>query len=519
MNKTLANLPIGVKIAIAPLLVALCLLGVSLQSYLGNRATEGDLSQLTQDSMPRIQLAKGLIGEVAFVDGMVLKGVMYEETGQTPVQIKQVDEQVERSLTLITTNLGKLKQLVASDATALEQVQQSEKAFALYRKSVADIIDVRSAGVATAAAMTTIAEKHFRDLRQHLNALSEGSVAASVQQSTAVADRLHANTMGTLIATVAALLLSAGAIALCLRLILTPLSQAVAAAKRVASGDLVPHHLEVHADATGQVLAALNDVTEKLNGIVGGIRRASTEIESASTEIASGNQDLSDRTERTAASLQQTAAVIERLSTTVQGTAETSRLASRLAAEASDVASQGGSAVADVTTTMSAINEQSRRIADITAVIDGIAFQTNILALNAAVEAARAGEQGRGFAVVAQEVRSLAQRSATAAKEIKSLIASSSERVEEGTEKVQRAGATMERIVHSIRQLADLVAEISSATGEQAGSIEQVNQTVGAMEASTQQNAALVEEAAAATQALRRQAEGLVHAVSAFHIA
>ncbi|MCW7537379.1 methyl-accepting chemotaxis protein [Aquabacterium sp. A7-Y] len=519
MNKTLANLPIGVKIAIAPLLVALCLLGVSLQSYLGNRATEADLQQLTQNSLPRIQIANTLISQVAFVDGMLQKSMLYEETTQSKQQVKWVDEAIRKELGLITTNLAQLKKLAASDAAAMQQITQAEQSLGKYRKAVDDVFDIKAAGVAAAAMFSSIAEQHFESLRKQLSTLTQAELKASEVQSSNVAARIRATNLGTVIATTIALLLSAGAIALCLRLILTPLSQAVAAAKRVASGDLVHQHLEVHSDATGQVLAALNDVTEKLNGIVSGIRRASTEIESASSEIASGNQDLSDRTERTAASLQQTASVVERLSTTVQDTAETSRLASRLAAEASEVAGEGGSAVAEVTTTMAAINEQSRRIADITAVIDGIAFQTNILALNAAVEAARAGEQGRGFAVVAQEVRSLAQRSATAAKEIKSLIASSTERVEDGTHKVQRAGATMERIVQSIRQLADMVAEISTATGEQAGSIEQVNQTVSAMEATTQQNAALVEQAAAATQSLRRQAEGLVHAVSAFRVA
>ncbi|MBN0281142.1 methyl-accepting chemotaxis protein, partial [Pseudomonas aeruginosa] len=94
-------------------------------------------------------------------------------------------------------------------------------------------------------------------------------------------------------------------------------------------------------------------------------------------------------------------------------------------ANASEVATQGGTVVQKVVSTMSSINESARKIADIIGVIDGIAFQTNILALNAAVEAARAGEQGRGFAVVAGEVRTLAQRSAAAAKESKTLISDS----------------------------------------------------------------------------------------------
>ncbi len=231
-----------------------------------------------------------------------------------------------------------------------------------------------------------------------------------------------------------------------------------------------------------------------------------------------GNQDLSQRTEQTAASLQQTASSMELLTGTVQHSAESSRQASGLAANAAEVAVRGGAVVAQVVQTMGEISDSSRRIGDITGVIDSIAFQTNILALNAAVEAARAGEQGRGFAVVASEVRSLAQRSADAAKEIKALIGASVERVEGGSRLVAQAGETMTEIVASVRRVSDIVAEITSAAAEQAGSIGQVGQSVSHLDQMTQQNAALVEESAAASQSLRDQAGRLTEAVSRFKL-
>ena len=140
-------------------------------------------------------------------------------------------------------------------------------------------------------------------------------------------------------------------------------------------------------------------------------------------------------------------------------------------ASATSVARRGGQVVADVVTTMGAINISSLRIADIIGTVDGIAFQTNILALNAAVEAARAGEQGRGFAVVASEVRSLAHRSAEAAKEIKTLIQASVEKVESGLRQVQDAGRTMDEIVASVQRAGQVIAEISAAAAEQNGGI------------------------------------------------
>ncbi|MEG0886817.1 MAG: methyl-accepting chemotaxis protein, partial [Janthinobacterium sp.] len=154
-----------------------------------------------------------------------------------------------------------------------------------------------------------------------------------------------------------------------------------------------------------------NATAEQLTGIVGRIKQSSVSINSAATEIAAGNNDLSRRTEQQAANLEETAASMEELTSTVRQNAEHARQANQLAIGAHGVASQGGTVVGQVVTTMSAIEASSKKIADIISVIDGIAFQTNILALNAAVEAARAGDQGRGFAVVASEVRTLAQRS------------------------------------------------------------------------------------------------------------
>jgi methyl-accepting chemotaxis protein len=186
--------------------------------------------------------------------------------------------------------------------------------------------------------------------------------------------------------------------------------------------------------------------------------------------------------------------------------------------QATSVAKQGGTVVADVVSTMGGIAAASSRIQDIIGVIDGIAFQTNILALNAAVEAARAGEQGRGFAVVAGEGRSLALRSAQAAKQIKDLIVDSVGRVDAGTQLVQRAGTTMADIVASVQKVTDHLREISAAASEQSSGILQVNQAVAQLDNATQQNAALVEQATGASDLLHEQASRLAEVVGQFQL-
>jgi methyl-accepting chemotaxis protein len=316
----------------------------------------------------------------------------------------------------------------------------------------------------------------------------------------------------------AALVISAAITFFMSRAIVRPLREAIAVAGRISDGDLSVQIRGGRRDETGELLRALNGMSENLKKIVLEVRTGSDAISTASREIAAGNADLSQRTEEQASSLEETAASMEELTSTVRQNAANAKHANQLAAAASEVAVKGGAVVGEVVQTMSSINQSSKKIADIIGVIDGIAFQTNILALNAAVEAARAGEQGRGFAVVATEVRTLAQRSAAAAKEIKQLISDSVGQVDTGTRLVDEAGRTMDEIVASVARVTGIMGEISSASHEQTSGIEQVNQAVMQMDHMTQQNAALVEEAAAAAESMQEQAEQLSHAVAVFNV-
>ncbi|MFZ6847734.1 methyl-accepting chemotaxis protein [Undibacterium sp. RuRC25W] len=300
--------------------------------------------------------------------------------------------------------------------------------------------------------------------------------------------------------------------------VIIPLNQAIALAKKLATGDLTDRTHHERTDEIGELLDSINNIGTGLTTVIQEVRTSSASIQRAAGEIASGNADLSARTESQASSLEETASSMEELTATVEKNAENSKNAAKFAEKAYSVAIEGGAVVKDVVDTMAGIKESSNRIVDITAVIDGIAFQTNILALNAAVEAARAGEQGRGFAVVASEVRNLAQRAAASAKEIKLLIGESVEKVNKGAVLVNMAGKTMDDIVVNLEQTSSTVNSISQAGAEQSAGIGQVNLAVTEMDNMTQQNAALVEQAAAAAESLREQTDKLNSLVNQFRI-
>jgi methyl-accepting chemotaxis protein len=245
------------------------------------------------------------------------------------------------------------------------------------------------------------------------------------------------------------------------------------------------------------------------------IRSTVEKVTTITEKLARRNNDLSQRTEGQASALEETAAAMEELDSSAHQNADNVKKANHVAQGASQIASQGNTAVSEMIETMRKINEASNKIANFSSMIDRIAFQTNILALNAAVEAARAGEQGRGFGVVANEVRTLAQRSAESAKEINQLIATSVERTEQGMRLVQNVGSTMSDIVGAIHKVTSLMDEINLASNEQSSSVAQISSAVSQLDRNTQQNASMVEEMAAATAGLRKEAIGLALSVGA----
>ncbi|WP_287923681.1 methyl-accepting chemotaxis protein [Diaphorobacter sp.] len=437
------------------------------------------------------------------------------------VEVQALREGWSRQLDALRKSMAQVREVQAGNVEFTGALDKALAEVGQYEGGLVPIFDQIERALLDGAGAGAYAErfKAHMDTTDALLASLATQARGHMEEARAALDQRTA-TMSTLIA--AAVLLGLAVLVpltlFSVRSITQSLEQARALAERIAAGDLSHAVQSRQRDEIGSLVAAMGRMQDALRTLVGQVQQAAGSIATASDEIALGNQDLSQRTEQTAASLQQTASSMELLTGTVQHSAESSRQASGLAANAAEVAVRGGAVVAQVVQTMGEISDSSRRIGDITGVIDSIAFQTNILALNAAVEAARAGEQGRGFAVVASEVRSLAQRSADAAKEIKALIGASVERVEGGSRLVAQAGETMTEIVASVRRVSDIVAEITSAAAEQAGSIGQVGQSVSHLDQMTQQNAALVEESAAASQSLRDQAGRLTEAVSRFKL-
>jgi methyl-accepting chemotaxis protein len=286
------------------------------------------------------------------------------------------------------------------------------------------------------------------------------------------------------------------------RSITKPLNGAVAAANRMAAGDLSQDLVATSKDETGQLLASMQNMTQRLRSILGDVRSAADSLSSASEQVSATSQSLSQAANEQAASVEQTSASVEQMSASISQNTESAKITDGIAGKAANDAVQGGGAVSDTVLAM-------KQIADKISIIDDIAYQTNLLALNAAIEAARAGDHGKGFAVVAAEVRKLAERSQVAAQEI-GQVASSSVHLAE------QAGRLLSEIVPNIQKTSDLVQEITAASQEQSGAAGQINIAMGQMNQITQQNAAASEELAATAEEMNAQAGQLQDLIGFF---
>jgi methyl-accepting chemotaxis protein len=330
------------------------------------------------------------------------------------------------------------------------------------------------------------------------------------------------------------------------RLISRGLKDGVAAAEKLAGGDL-SFVIEVEStDETGQLMSAMKTMTENLRTIIGQVAGTATQVAAAAGQLNSTAERIATGAEQVAAQSGTVATAGEEMSATSGDIAQNCQLAAAGAQRASQSAHNGAGVVEHTVAVMGQIAEKvqetaqtvaslgarSDQIGDIIGTIEDIADQTNLLALNAAIEAARAGEQGRGFAVVADEVRALAERTTRATREIGEMIkAIQSEtrgavaameqgvrQVETGTEEAAKSGLALRDILELVNDVAMQVNQIATAAEEQTATTGEISSNMNQITEVVQLTSQGAQESATAASQLSGHAEELQRLVRQFRI-
>ncbi|MDR6101247.1 methyl-accepting chemotaxis protein [Agrobacterium larrymoorei] len=347
----------------------------------------------------------------------------------------------------------------------------------------------------------TVAGQKLDALTESLSSLTE----AAVKKADEASDATYQSTFSTLVI----IALFAGVVSIVSAIwisisISRGLTRATTAVRKVAEGDLTENIQVTSRDEIGVLITHVNDMVERLRGVVGDALAAAGNVSSGSQELSSSSEQLSQGATEQASSAEEASASMEEMAANIKQNADNAAQTEKIARQSSKDAEASGEAVGRAVVAM-------RTIAQKISIVQEIARQTDLLALNAAVEAARAGEHGKGFAVVASEVRKLAERSQAAAAEISSL---SGETVQVATE----AGDMLNRLVPDIRKTAELVAEISAACREQDIGASQINEAIQQLDKVTQQNSGASEEVSATSEELAAQAEELQASIAFFKV-
>ncbi len=273
----------------------------------------------------------------------------------------------------------------------------------------------------------------------------------------------------------------------------------------IAGGDLTKKGA-VTDDVLGNVVDAINIMTDEFGVLLGNVRSAAERVSASANSMTQTSQGIlenaqsqaslaqgaQNQTNLVAEAMQSLAMTADKGATAAQFTLEASSAGTIAVTQTREQLVQIRARMLEMTQGMQGLARRSDEINEVVRTISRFASQTNLLALGASLEAAGAGTAGARFGAVANAVRSLADDSAKAASRITAIVKdvqaeiqslstraiSGAEQVQIGTQVAAQASERLERISDLAQQSAQVALDIASLATEQAESVETVRENV-----------------------------------------
>ena len=277
-------------------------------------------------------------------------------------------------------------------------------------------------------------------------------------------------------------------------------------------GDLVIH-FDFFCDKLQQIVGAIKKSKDTLSSAGGEMAETTAETSNAISDIIQNIQNIKNQISFQGDSVHQTANSVTEISRSiimltgmiesqatgvseatgavrqmVENIASVNNSVDKMASSFEELAANaqaGFSKQQAVNEQIKSIEGQSMMLQEANAVIASIAEQTNLLAMNAAIEAAHAGDAGKGFSVVADEIRKLSETSSQQSKTIGDQLNKIRDSISEVVSASSESGEALTVVSGKIRETDELVILIKDAMSEQKNGSEQIVSTLKTMNEST----------------------------------
>ncbi|MDQ0317554.1 methyl-accepting chemotaxis protein [Amorphus orientalis] len=227
--------------------------------------------------------------------------------------------------------------------------------------------------------------------------------------------------------------------------------------------------------AVTETAASLATTSHTLNELAGQGAGKASETTTASDETSRNVETVASAAEELIASISEISRQVGRTTEVVDRATEGAR---------------------DSNVKMQGLADAATRIGEVVTLIEDIAGQTNLLALNATIEAARAGEAGKGFAVVAAEVKALATQTSKATGEISAQVSAIQASTQDAVDTIGGIASTMTEIDEFTSSIATAMEQQRAATADIAENVQHAARGTGDVTRNMSTLSAIVDQTA-----------------------